>query len=158
MATRDEKDTTRARANILREFLSRSEKSNPFQHEEIDLCLSCKGCKSECPSNVDMAKLKTEWQHQTYQMHGVPWRIKMIANYSRSIAFFERFPWLYHLTRNFVKPVWRCAKARSIPSMTNRSLRFWYKKRFHSLQQTPKKKIYFFFDEFTNYTKLDYKI
>ena len=64
MATRNEKDTTRARANILREFLSRSEKSNPFQHEEIeevmDLCLSCKRCKSECPSNVDMAKLKTE--------------------------------------------------------------------------------------------------
>ena len=67
-ATRDEKDTTRARANILREMLTRSEKSNPFAHEEIkevmDLCLSCKGCKSECPSNVDMGKLKAEWQYQ----------------------------------------------------------------------------------------------
>jgi len=61
-ATRDETATTRARANILREFLTRSNKENPFDHREIyeimDLCLSCKGCKSECPSNVDIAKYK----------------------------------------------------------------------------------------------------
>jgi hypothetical protein len=68
MATRNEKDTTRARANILREMLTHSNKANRFDHEEIydvmDLCLSCKGCKSECPSNVDMAKLKAEFlQH-----------------------------------------------------------------------------------------------
>jgi ferredoxin len=59
MVTKDEKDTTRARANILREFLTNSTKVNKFDHEEIkdvmDLCLSCKGCKSECPSNVDVA-------------------------------------------------------------------------------------------------------
>ena len=58
MATRNEKDTTRARANMLREMITRSDKANPFAHEEIkdvmDLCLSCKGCKSECPSNVDL--------------------------------------------------------------------------------------------------------
>ena len=62
MATKNEKDTTRARANILREFLTNSTKENPFDHKEImevmDNCLSCKGCKSECPSNVDIAKLK----------------------------------------------------------------------------------------------------
>jgi FAD/FMN-containing dehydrogenase len=65
MATRNEKDTTRARANILREFLTHSNKMNRFDHKEIyevmDLCLSCKGCKSECPSNVDVAKLKAEF-------------------------------------------------------------------------------------------------
>ena len=78
MATRNEKDTTRARANILREMLTRSQKANPFAHEEIkdvmDLCLSCKGCKSECPSNVDMGKLKQEWQYQYYKEKGVPFR------------------------------------------------------------------------------------
>jgi ferredoxin len=62
MATRNEKDTTRARANILREFLTNSDKHNRYDHKEIyevmSLCLSCKACKSECPSNVDMAKLK----------------------------------------------------------------------------------------------------
>jgi len=63
MATRNEQDTTRARANILREVLTHSTKANPFDSDEIgpvmDLCLSCKGCKSECPSNVDVARLKS---------------------------------------------------------------------------------------------------
>src|SRR5207249_3195176 len=69
MATRNEQDTTRARANILREFLTNSDKVNRFDHKEIyevmDLCLSCKACKTECPSNVDMAKLKAEVRRQT---------------------------------------------------------------------------------------------
>ena len=86
MATRNEKETTRARANILREMLTKSEKPNPFAHEEIkevlDLCLSCKGCKSECPSNVDMGKLKQEWQYQYYKEKGLPFRNKLIGNFS----------------------------------------------------------------------------
>ena len=83
MATRNEKDTTRARANILREMLSGSQKTNPFAHEEIkevmDLCLSCKGCKSECPSNVDMGKLKQEWQYQYYKEKGISFRSRSSA-------------------------------------------------------------------------------
>ncbi len=68
MATKDEDKTTRARANILREFLTNSDKKNPFNHKEVyeilDLCLSCKGCKSECPSSVDITKYKAEFlQH-----------------------------------------------------------------------------------------------
>ncbi|MDQ6608821.1 MAG: FAD-binding protein, partial [Bacteroidota bacterium] len=78
MATRNERDTTRARANILREFLTNSNKVNRFDHEEIkdvmDLCISCKGCKSECPSNVDMAKLKAEFLQQYYDANGIPFR------------------------------------------------------------------------------------
>jgi len=65
MATRDERTTTRARANILREYLTNSTNKNPFSHREmydvLDLCLSCKGCKSECPSNVDMARYKADF-------------------------------------------------------------------------------------------------
>ena len=80
MATQNEKDTTRARANILREFLTHSDKMNRFDHKEIyevmDLCLSCKGCKSECPSNVDMAKLKAEFLQHYYDANGVPFRFK----------------------------------------------------------------------------------
>ncbi len=64
-ASRDEKNTTRARANTLRELLTNPKSENPFNQKEIydilDLCLSCKGCKSECPSNVDMAKYKAEF-------------------------------------------------------------------------------------------------
>ncbi len=83
MATRDEDKSTRARANILREFLTRSEKREKFDHREIyevmDLCLSCKACKSECPSNVDVAKLKAEFLQHYYDIHHVPFRAWLIA-------------------------------------------------------------------------------
>ncbi|MCU0395776.1 MAG: FAD-binding oxidoreductase [Chitinophagaceae bacterium] len=88
MATRNEKDTTRARANILREFLTHSHKVNRFDHAEIkevmDLCLSCKGCKGECPSNVDVAKLKAEFLQHYYDANGVPLRSRLIANFTKS--------------------------------------------------------------------------
>jgi ferredoxin len=67
MATRNEQDTTRARANMLRHVLSHPRDfKDPWDSAEVkgvmDLCLSCKGCKAECPSNVDLARLKAEWQ------------------------------------------------------------------------------------------------
>src|SRR6478735_7198465 len=100
MASRNEKDTTRARANILREFLTHSDKLNRFDHKEIyevmDLCLSCKACKSECPSNVDMAKLKAEFLQQYHDAHGVPMRSKLIANFSASAKLGAIAPGLYN--------------------------------------------------------------
>jgi len=100
MATRNEKDTTRARANILREFLTNSNKLNRFDHKEIyevmDLCLSCKGCKSECPSNVDVAKLKAEFLQQYYDANGVPFRSKLIANFTNSAKLAALMPGLYN--------------------------------------------------------------
>ncbi|MGE5421497.1 MAG: FAD-binding and (Fe-S)-binding domain-containing protein, partial [Chloroflexota bacterium] len=80
MATGDEDKTTRARANVVREFLK---KEDPWDHKEIydvlDHCIGCKGCKSECPSNVDMAKLKSEFLQHWYDRHGIPFRTRMIA-------------------------------------------------------------------------------
>ena len=158
-ATRNEKDTTRARANILREMMTRSDRENPFSHPEIkevmDLCLSCKGCKSECPSNVDMGKLKAEWQYQSYKEKGASFQTKLIAGYAESIQKFEKIPWAYNLTRNFTKPILGFASERSMPKMASRSLRSWFDKKFHSLQREPKKKVYFFFDEFTNFLDVE---
>ncbi|HMP94532.1 MAG TPA: FAD-linked oxidase C-terminal domain-containing protein, partial [Phnomibacter sp.] len=100
MATRNEKDTTRARANILREFLTRSTQPNRFNHPEIkevmDLCLSCKGCKGECPSNVDVAKLKAEFLQQYYDANGVPLRAKLIANFTTTARLGAIFPAAYN--------------------------------------------------------------
>ena len=86
MASKNEKDTTRARANIVRE-VSTYGSGTLFQSAEVDVildrCLSCKGCKSECPSNVDIAKIKAEITYQKYKGKGFPLRSKLIANFDR---------------------------------------------------------------------------
>lgn len=158
-ATRNEKDTTRARANILREFLTRSDHKNPFDHPEIkevmDFCLSCKGCKTECPSNVDMAKLKSEWQFQSYKTKGASLSTKMIAGSARGLRLMQHTPWLYNGLRNLIKPVLGFAPQRSIPKMAPRTLRSWFRKSFNSLTRQPKSQVFFFFDEFTNYLDVE---
>ncbi len=164
MVTKNEKDTTRARANILREFLTNSEKINRFDHKEIldvmDLCLSCKGCKSECPSNVDMAKLKAEFLQHYYDANGVPFRSKLIANFTKSAKLGSLVPGMYNFmitTRpvsNIIKHISGFAQQRSLPALHEISLEKWYKKRSKSLSQNKKpakRKVYLFCDEFTNY-------
>jgi Fe-S oxidoreductase len=161
MATRNEKDTTRARANILREFLTHSDKVNRFDHHEIyevmDLCLSCKACKSECPSNVDMAKLKAEFLQQYYDSNGVPRRAKMIANFSSFSKLGSIAPWLYNFgvtvpgISNLVKGFSGFAQKRSMPTLYKTTLQKWYRKHKRSSASESKKRVYLFCDEFTNY-------
>ncbi len=164
MATRNEKDTTRARANILREFLTRSNQENRFDHKEIyevlDLCLACKGCKSECPSNVDMAKLKMEFLQHYQDANGVSFRARLITNYSSLNALASITPGLYNwLVRNkatgsLIKKVSGFALDRSLPGLHSTTLKSWFKR------QWPKEKtklpanapvVYIFCDEFTNF-------
>jgi Fe-S oxidoreductase len=162
MATKNEKDTTRARANILREFLTHSDKINRFDHKEIyevmELCLSCKACKSECPSNVDMAKLKAEFLQQYYDANGVPFRSRMIANFSTSAKLGSIAPKLYNFfmtnsfTSNIIKRSVGFAVKRSMPTLSETTLLSWYNK--HNYYKKPifdNKKVYLFCDEFTNY-------
>lgn len=172
MATRNEKDTTRARANILREFLTRSDKANRFDHEEIkevmDLCLSCKACKSECPSNVDMAKLKAEFLQQYYDSNGVPLRSRLIANFSRSSALGAIVPGLYNfamtnkVVSKWVKNFAGFALERSMPTLHTTTLKSWFKRRGGQQQSGAEeatasggKKVYLFCDEFTNYNDVE---
>jgi Fe-S oxidoreductase len=86
-ATRDEKDSTRARANALRLALAGEqpvkELRSPWVHDVLDLCLMCKACKSECPSNVDMAKLKSEFLQLHYAGRGRPLGHVLMANIYR---------------------------------------------------------------------------
>lgn len=162
MATRDEKDTTRARANILREFLTNSDKINRFDHEEIykvmDLCLSCKGCKSECPSNVDVAKLKAEFLQHYYDANGIPFRSKLIANFSRSAKLGAIAPLFYNffvtnsITSKIIKALSGFALKRSMPTLYKTTLRNWHRKnRITDSARGIKGKVFLFCDEFTNY-------
>ena len=162
MATKNEKDTTRARANILREMMTHSKKLNRFDHKEIkevmDLCMSCKGCKSECPSNIDMARYKAEFQHQYYKSNGVPFRTKMIASFEKNNAKASKVPGLYNALTTFVptasiaKSIMGIAPKRSFPKLHKQTLRVWFKGFKPTVNNgSIKGSIVFFCDEFTNY-------
>ena len=164
MATRDEKDTTRARANILREFLTNSEKPNRYDHKEIyevmDLCLSCKGCKSECPSNVDVAKLKAEFLQHYYDANGIPFRSRLIANFNASAKLGSLVPGIYNFmmlnswTSRLFKKYSGFAVQRSMPLLYKTTLQNWYKNHQSKKSKTtqpPARRVYLFCDEFTNY-------
>jgi Fe-S oxidoreductase len=83
-ATCEEQHSTRGRANALRLAmtgqLGLEGLTDPAIKEVLDLCLECKACKSECPTNVDMARLKAEFLHQYYKKHGLPWRNWLFGN------------------------------------------------------------------------------
>lgn len=161
-ATRNETATTRARANILREFLTNSTKENPFNHEEIyevlDLCLSCKGCKSECPSNVDVAKLKAEFLQHYYDDNGIPLRTRAIAYISHINKLGAILPGITNffmsnpLTSSLLKKTLGFAPDRSIPLLYKTTLRAWAKKNLPKLNpQNPIKQVNLFTDEFTQF-------
>lgn len=158
MATRDEKDTTRARANMLRQFLTNSTKKNRFDHEEIkevmDLCLSCKGCKTECPSSVDVAKMKAEFLQHYYDEHGAGFRAKLIANFTDSQKIGSLVAPIYNFfvkndfLSGLVKKMVGFAPQRSLPTVNGTTLSQWVKKQKIVPQ---KRRVYLFSDEFTEY-------
>jgi len=161
MATMDEENCTRARANILREFLSRKD-PDPWDHREIydilDLCLACKGCKSECPSGVDIAKMKSEFLQHWYDKHGVPLRSLLIAYISTFNKLGSFIPGIYnYFLKNrafsglFKKSI-GFASERSIPLVYETTLRKWARKHLASLNPaTPSGSVCLFIDEFTDY-------
>ncbi len=162
MVTRNEKDTTRARANILRQFLSHESDMQPFNHQEIkevmDLCLSCKGCKTECPSSVDVAKMKAEFLQHYYDQNGIPFRAKLVAGFSRQMKWLSKISWAYNWF--YRVPAFRKTANRMIGFHTNRTmpeisgqtLRRWYRKNNTTAGAASNGVVYFFCDEFTNYT------
>ena len=166
MATRDENDVTRARANILREFLTTSSKKNPFDHPEIkevmDLCLSCKACKSECPSSVDVAKLKAEFLQHYYDSNGIPLRSRLIAYITEVNKLASIVPGVYNFFMgnkafsSFIMKLIGFAPQRSMPLLGKQTMSKWMRKYFSELNgngQT-KGKVYLFNDEFTNYNDI----
>ncbi|MFI1771396.1 FAD-binding and (Fe-S)-binding domain-containing protein [Thalassobellus citreus] len=161
-ATRNEKDTTRARANALREFLTNSDQENKFNHKELktvfDLCLSCKACASECPSSVDVASLKAEFLYQYQKENGVSLRTKLFAYNNKLNDFGSQFPKLTNfvfsnkITSSILKKSLSVAKERSLPLLSNKSLN----KQFQLFEnkidiKNEIRTIYFFNDEFLNH-------
>lgn len=164
-ATKDERYTPRARANALREFFTNPKKDNPFDNDILywilDNCLSCKGCKNECPSNVDIAKLKSEFLQHYYNANGTPLRIILI-NY---LTLFQRigsnFPKLYNwiilnkTTSSLIKRLLKFSPKRSLPTLNDKTFRQFFKKENLGNTINNGRVVYFFSDEFTNYQDSD---
>jgi Fe-S oxidoreductase len=160
MATGDEFKSTRARANVVREFLSKE--GDPWNHKEIyevlDLCLGCKGCKSECPSSVDIAKIKSEFLQHWYDRHGIPLRTRMIAYISVINRIGSFVPNVFNFfvknkfTSGIVKKVSGFASDRSIPQIYQTTLRKWTRKNLPKINPVnPKGSVCLFIDEFSDF-------
>jgi FAD/FMN-containing dehydrogenase/Fe-S oxidoreductase len=167
MATRSEKDSTRARANILRQFLSNDAEGNPFNRREIyevmDLCLSCKGCKAECPSQVDVAKMKAEFLQHYYRENGVPLRAWLIGHFAAAQRLVSAWPVAYNFliknrfTAGIIKQLLGFSRERSLPVLNLMTLQAWFRRHKSSRPANgfPNGRVYLFCDEFTNYNDLE---
>ncbi|MCL4151411.1 UNVERIFIED_CONTAM: hypothetical protein GTU68_035193 [Idotea baltica] len=160
MASHNEKDTTRARANVLREFLTKSKK--PFLEKDVadvlDLCLGCKGCASECPSNVDIAKLKSEFLHQKN-------KAGLGSNVDRLFATMDQKYHLAYLAGPLSYAMATSSKMsekfksdmdihpdRTLPSLQKQTWHKWFSKSGKKLNPTSKdRQLILFCDEYTNY-------
>ena len=167
MATREEKHTTRARANILRHLLTHpADATRPFDSHEIkevmDLCLSCKACKTECPSSVDIARLKAEFLQHYQDAQGVSLRTRMVSRFADGARLASIAPAIYNAVfqtpwlRRGLNRVFGFHPDRTLPRLNPVTLRNWFASRKPLTPKTePKGRVHLFCDEFTNYNDLD---
>lgn len=160
MGSRDERQTTRARANMLREFFAGEVPATKLGYDAVknvlDLCLSCKACKTECPSNVDMTKLKAEFLNNYHQHFGTPLRSRLIAHLPTINKLLHPFAYLYNngmsskWVASFNERYLGFSAKRSLPRLSGTTFRRWYKR--HKSTVAGVNKVYLFVDEFTNFT------
>ena len=159
--THDELFSTRARANVLREVLTRGLPSNSDDKEYAVLeqmlysCLACKGCKGECPSNVDMTAIRAQVLQMIYDRHSTPFRSWMVARMAmvEQLGHFVRPLYNYFatnpITSSIIKQVVSFTPERNIPPLSPKTMRRQLS-HLHFSSSTAKKKVYLFADEFTN--------
>ena len=160
MVTREEEHTTRGRANLLRAVLSGALPSETLTshrlHKALDLCLECKGCKGECPSSVDMAKIKYEFLHGYNKAHGVTIRSRIFANINLLSQIGCRFApfsnWGSKLpgVRQLMDRLLSIHPKRPLPSFARRTFPAWFKTHVSIIPPT-KGPVVLFNDTFMNY-------
>lgn len=163
--TKNEKDTTRGRANALREFLTNPQKAtNGFDSEELkevfDLCISCKACASECPSNVDIATLKAEFLYQYQEQNGYPLRSKLFAYNTKlnrlgsAVSALTNAVYTSEFLSGLVKKTSGVAQERSLPKVYS----FNFNKELQNFKNqyiVSKSKVILYIDEFTRYLDVE---
>jgi FAD/FMN-containing dehydrogenase/Fe-S oxidoreductase len=160
MATKDEEHSTRGRANALRAVLSgrlpASEFTGKRLYEVMDLCLECKGCKAECPSNVDMAKLKYEFLYHYYQANGLPMRNRAFGRVARLSALGARMPRLANAINALAPVRWLLEKTvgidrrRPLPALAAETFEQWFRRRTPPAA-APRGDVVLFHDTFVTY-------
>lgn len=158
MATKDEKDSTRGRANLFRQLFA-GKRREAFQSEELkdalDLCLSCKACKSECPANVDMAKMKAEFMQGWHEKNGISLKERFFGQAASLYKLAAMFPRLSNyliqspLGKELLKQLVNIHPKRDLPPFVEVTFRQWF--RNHSPIDTNAPKVALLIDPFTNY-------
>jgi FAD/FMN-containing dehydrogenase/Fe-S oxidoreductase len=142
MATREEEHSTRGRAHMLFEMLQGDVLTHGWQEEKVkeslDLCLACKGCKGDCPVNVDMATLKSEFLSHYYEKRMRPinayafgwiyWWSRLASVMPGVINFFTHAP----LFSNLAKAAAGITQKRSVPKFAQQTFRNWFKSRHNN--------------------------
>jgi FAD/FMN-containing dehydrogenase/Fe-S oxidoreductase len=162
MATRDEEHSTRGRANALRAVLSGGLPASEFTgtrlYEVMDLCLECKGCKAECPANVDMAKLKYEFLHHYYRANGLPLRNRLFGRIARWSRLGARAPGLVNRIASLAPSRWLLEKVagidrrRPLPAFAAQTFTDWFGRRTPPAA-APRGEVVLFHDTFVTYNQ-----
>jgi FAD/FMN-containing dehydrogenase/Fe-S oxidoreductase len=161
-ATREEIHSTRGRANALRAAMMGQLGTDGLSSHELytvlDLCLSCHACKSECPSAVDMAKIKAEFTHQYYKEHGVPLRSWVFANIGRLFKFAQPFAPVFNAVMNGPGK-WGLRQIgihpkRPLPKLAGKTFTTWFRSKERMGKSVPRNKwVVFFHDTFMNHNE-----
>lgn len=167
-ATREEEHSTRGRANALRAALSgnlpHKELTSKRMYEVMDLCIECKACKAECPSSVDMAKIKFEFLAQYHDANGTSMRTRLFGNIagmsrmtSGFLAPFANFFSRLYPTRWLMEKTLGISRKRTLPAFATRSFTRWFG-RHQKPQQSPNGRVVLFNDTFNTYQSPDVAI
>ena len=161
IGTREEEHSTRGRANALRSIISgtlpHTELTSERLQEVLDLCLGCKACKAECPSNVDMAKIKYEVLAHYHKANGLPLHRRMFGEIGALAPLGSMFSPLSNWATNNPFSKWIAEKVigvdrrRDMPTFVRPTYEQWFRKR--PSRQTSAKKVVLFSDTFMNYSE-----
>ena len=161
IGTREEEHSTRGRANALRSIISgalpHTEFTNERLQEVLDLCLGCKACKAECPSNVDMAKIKYEVLAHYHKANGLPLHRRLFGEIGALAPLGSMFSPFSNWAVNNEISKWIAEKLvgvdrrRDMPTFVRPTYEQWFQKR--RSRRTSDKKVVLFSDTFMNYSE-----
>jgi FAD/FMN-containing dehydrogenase/Fe-S oxidoreductase len=159
MATREEAHSTRGRAHLLFEALTgaflNGKAADDALHDALDLCLACKGCKRECPANVDMATYKAEFLSHYHERHRRPLSAHLFGRIHQAAALAQFAPGIANrlMRLKLAKPVWRklfgIHPDRRLPAFAAQPFRTWFGTR--NTAPARERKVVLFPDTFTNF-------